>query len=190
MKKSSFLLRLRKLHGRAGSWDAVAELMGSSKMQVLRMNRDDYPLNEKHIQKLAAAEKKAGISRSSTENLLRQMLVDRMALIFSEVGDDEIKFKKLTGLPFDILVLSPDTPLPPCNELRRIAGLASKKMDTCLKEAQTAMEEIEAAKKTISAAQDKLRNLIFYTRQRDVAGLLDEDPLLKVINAFENEQSG
>jgi hypothetical protein len=184
------MIRLQKLRGSLGSWEAVADAMDSSRAHVLRLNKEDYPINEKHIQKLEKAEKKAGIAKSSTELLLRQMLVDRLAHIFTELKDDQAAFEKLAGRPFDSSWLSLDTPLPSDQVLRRLCDFGLKDMAVYIEEAHSALKEIDEAKKTISAAEDKIRNLIFYTRQRDAAGLLKDDPLLKVVNAYISEKSG
>jgi hypothetical protein len=188
MKKSNIMERLDKLRGVLGGWDAVSSALGMSRTQLFRIRSGDQKITDNHLLQIDALEKKSGITRSSTEILLRQMLADRMALILTEMHDDKVEFEKRTGLPFDTWVFDLNSPLPPCKELRRIAGLAEKTIGACLKEADEAMAEIEAAKNTINSAQDKLRNLLFYVNQRETAGLLKDDPLLKVIDAYENEK--
>ena len=188
-KKSDVIGRLEKMNAVLGSWDLVAEAVGMSRSQVFKYKNGEYDtIKPAFFKKLDIAEGRVGINRSSTEILLRQMLADRMALILAETHDDKVEFEKRTGLPFDTWVFDLNTPLPPCKELRRIAGLAEKTIGACLKEADEAMAEIEAAKNTINSAQDKLRNLMFYVNQRETAGLLKDDPLLKVIDAYENEK--
>jgi hypothetical protein len=191
IKKSDIIGRLEKMNAILGSWDSVADVMKMSRSQVFKYKNGEYEtIKPAFIKKLEMAEKQSGITKSQSELLLRQMLTDRMAHLYSQSGHNAEKFEALTGIPLAQSNFVAGAELPAEKEIIRLASLGSENLADLIKKAWSAIGQISAAQKKIQAAQDELRNLIYHTEQKCASGLAEKDPLLLALTAFKNEKSG